>query len=660
MSKRRHIVTTVPEHGLKTEEFAMAQTAASRVFGRDRTAGVVFEGSQAGVKDDGTIVYPALASGHQMSKDEVLVGRGFADHETSHKRYTDMRQMRELRDEAKRTDNPLLHGVANAIDDLRVDKLAIRDYSGAQANLEATCDAVLGEFLEFAREHPDQAKDLDVVLPLMITAEGRKRMGYNCDNIDPTLAVLDDETRARVEKYVDIAFTCEDSDVARGTKQVIDTARMVVEAKDEDDKDDEDSGDEPGDGPTGEDGDDEGGKRKGREDDEDEGEGDGDGEQVEGGPENVEPELPKGPPVSMDDLQERAMKRTFEKHIEASEDHYRPYSTRYDSYSRVGGGGLMSEWMNRCANLNHYERVMRDMHGKISTMARKLERALLSTQRRDWQTNLEYGALDPKRLVQAAGGRPNVFRLRDDRKEIDTAISIMIDLSGSMHGRIRLAQQTAFALAMVMEKVGVAYEILGFSNLFFGSTSSSPEYATPGEMNAAVPYEWAKRAMEVYNDSGKHGAFSRFEPLQIYEFKNFDRKLVQEREGMSTIHRCAGGHNSDVEAVRTSGQHLRWRHEGRKILFVLSDGLPECTYSMPRGHQHQMLRNEIGRLGHHGIECVGIGIESTAVSRFYPQYVVINSIDDLAKAAFDQMAKLLVSDRFRVDNADLMAMTGGR
>jgi cobalamin biosynthesis protein CobT len=130
---------------------------------------------------------------------------------------------------------------------------------------------------------------------------------------------------------------------------------------------------------------------------------------------------------------------------------------------------------------------------------------------------------------------------------------------------------------------------------------------------------------------------------------------------MGMIARCVGGHNSDVEAVRMAATHLRHRPENRKIMFVLSDGYPEVTCTLGgSNHQYQQLRNEIERMGMHGIECVGLGIQSDAVSRFYPRYVVVNDLDDLPKAAFDQMAKLLVDDRYKVDNSDLMAATGSR
>ena len=154
--------------------------------------------------------------------------------------------------------------------------------------------------------------------------------------------------------------------------------------------------------------------------------------------------------------------------------------------------------------------------------------------------------------------------------------------------------------------------------------------------------------------------FSRYEPVQLYEFKGFDKRLVQERLGLGVINRLAGGHNSDSEAVSVSAGHLRRRPEKKKIMFVLSDGQPCVSCDFGSNHLAQHLRNQINEVGKHGIDCVGIGIRSEAVRHFYPNYVVVRDLEDLPKQAFDQLAKLLVGDRFKVDNSELMTNTAVR
>ena len=43
-----------------------------------------------------------------------------------------------------------------------------------------------------------------------------------------------------------------------------------------------------------------------------------------------------------------------------------------------------------------------------------------------------------------------------------------------------------------------------------------------------------------------------------------------------------------------------------------------------------------------GIETVGIGIQTEAVSRFYKQHVVVSNLEDLATSALDKLCKILL------------------
>jgi cobalamin biosynthesis protein CobT len=59
-------------------------------------------------------------------------------------------------------------------------------------------------------------------------------------------------------------------------------------------------------------------------------------------------------------------------------------------------------------------------------------------------------------------------------------------------------------------------------------------------------------------------------------------------------------------------------------------------------------------VGDSGVECVGVGILSDAVRFYYPTYVVVDSLEDLATNVMDQLAKALMGKRFHVNNADLL------
>lgn len=116
----------------------------------------------------------------------------------------------------------------------------------------------------------------------------------------------------------------------------------------------------------------------------------------------------------------------------------------------------------------------------------------------------------------------------------------------------------------------------------------------------------------------------------------------------------SGGHNTDGEGVAEAYARLAKRPEKRKILMVLSDGQPAADGCSSLQQQH--LRNTIGRIESEGCDVIGVGIESSAVKRYYPKWVVCNSLQELPKATMDMVSKALMGNRFVVDNSELIKL----
>jgi hypothetical protein len=55
-----------------------------------------------------------------------------------------------------------------------------------------------------------------------------------------------------------------------------------------------------------------------------------------------------------------------------------------------------------------------------------------------------------------------------------------------------------------------------------------------------------------------------------------------------------------------------------------------------------------------GVRVVGIGIKTNAVMQFYPDYVVLNEVADLPGAVMKDVAKMLLGERYEVDNSQLL------
>jgi len=248
---------------------------------------------------------------------------------------------------------------------------------------------------------------------------------------------------------------------------------------------------------------------------------------------------------------------------------------------------------------------------------------------RDWHGGMENGRLDTRRLVSAYNGRPNVFKTREDRPEIDTALTLLIDLSGSMYGNeAKCAQQVAIAIAESIDRTGCKYEILGFNN-------RSSLKVTDEERN------------DLWNMDG-----CRVEPLDTYVFKSFDDKLFNSKGRLGHIHEFASGNNSDACAVITAGHRLKQRNEKRKIFITLSDGFPACS-GPSASAQNLALRNAVDHVETFA-DVIGIGIYSDAVEQFYPKHIVVRDIKDLEGVVMDKLGQALLGKRFVVDNAQLL------
>lgn len=326
---------------------------------------------------------------------------------------------------------------------------------------------------------------------------------------------------------------------------------------------------------------------------------------------------------------------------------YRPLSTSFDTVHTLAdaGRGKIESVHGQVVSFNggdilanpegtkNYMSVLGHATGPISVMKRKLERALVSKLNRAWMNRLEEGRLDSRDLVRAYNAKPDVFKKRLEAPALDTAVEVVIDLSGSMSGRkTDLTQQAAVMFSESLERTGVAYEITGFNN---------------GHQNYA--------ARKFQQDAERNGEmWSRWQPIDIWVFKGFEDTLRKSRVSIGNLHYAVGGDNADGESIMYCWRRLMRRSEKRKVMLVLSDGYPATHTSFSEGHLNKHLRYCVKVIEDSGVDLIGIGIMSTAVSQFYPKHVVCNKIADLPGTIMDKVARALLGENFQVDNSKLL------
>lgn len=196
------------------------------------------------------------------------------------------------------------------------------------------------------------------------------------------------------------------------------------------------------------------------------------------------------------------------------------------------------------------------------------------------------GALHPGSLHRLQTGNPRIFRREAEQAGLNTAVHILLDVSGSMSGvPIVLARQACFAVAKALENIkGVNPAVTAFPAM--ASTSSVFPIMRHGQK---VP-------------------------------DSFDIN--------------ASGGTPLAAALWWVMQTMLFLREQRKIILIITDGVPDSTHAATR---------VVGVAQKLGFEVYGLGIRDEHISHLLPQTSrVINDLPDLAPTMFDMLQDALL------------------
>jgi len=141
-----------------------------------------------------------------------------------------------------------------------------------------------------------------------------------------------------------------------------------------------------------------------------------------------------------------------------------PKVTDEDALASMGAGSDQAKLTNIARGQTAYATIRRDVGAPAARAAGILRRLLQSTARRSWQGGREDGALDFGRVVGMIRGDADVYRNQVQRTSVNTALSLLLDNSGSMGGHpIRVCQQTAVVLDLAVQGTKTNIEITGFT-----------------------------------------------------------------------------------------------------------------------------------------------------------------------------------------------------
>jgi len=618
--------------------FETALERLGRIIAGQYGLTVVFQGS--GASTDGKTIY--LPSTNDLTDELMADMNGFLDHEVAHCRFTDFGQLKKLMEgRGKRFQKELLNG----IEDVRIEREQVKDFPGCRLNLEP-----LHTKLRIRLEEQRAKGELPWPFRLIVTAMDAM------DNVTPL--VVDEDTAPVWELIKDLipAFNAatSTSDVREAaetaTKRILDYLDEQAEKEgDEGEESKDKSGKGKGKGK---------GEGKGEKSDAPAGGGTGDEMMDEEGEETGEGETSgwDDADTCVDDMVNRELADHFSEDFKSKsveerkdadtlttdkpgegakrrDDHDRlgptkgpgsgiettdksmrfdrihiPFSTRFDEVRDHTGKG----------HAGRYNEIRRKVQPLIAPIERALERHLKVKEQVKWRGDRERGMIDVRGLPRMLTD-PNFRRPFKEQTKVETnnvAVEILIDLSGSMAGpKTVLTKQAAVAMAEALQKLGIPFEITGFHS----------EYCPPlhREAEAAGVTKGATR-------------FNRFaEKLVCQVFKSFDS------HDLSGIEKLDNGHNNpDGEAVKWAADRLAMQKQKRKILIVMSDGSPS-TGDSDRQALNADLKTTVAKIIKSGVEVVAFGITTDSPRHFYPDFVLINRVEELPAVTMGKLARML-------------------
>ncbi len=301
---------------------------------------------------------------------------------------------------------------------------------------------------------------------------------------------------------------------------------------------------------------------------------------------------------------------------------YKVYSTEWDKI----------ETAPKTSSAKGVKMLEEGTEGSLGVMQKQLERAIAARAKKMWNPGQRRGRINPNGLYRVASGDDRVFRTRFETRAKNTALSLLVDCSGSMTwgNKILVAAQAAYALSTVLERLGVTHEVIGFT-----TKKSAPMV----------------RAMREDSMPGMdEDSYARSEAIYMPIFKGFNERLTAEAK-QRLAYAFADSHdfcrnNVDGECVQMAAHRLRMQRADRHALIVLSDGEPACSPgsyesgNMLRSH----LKASVQQAKAFGVEVFGIGIMSRAVENYYDKCVVLNNVADLPTTVMGELTKLMLAD----------------
>jgi len=567
----------------------------AKAMGDQMGVNVVIRGNTASTNGK-TIYLPELP---KDDAEAILLARGFLDHEAAHVRLTDF---------SVTENDPYLKNLTNIIEDVRIEKEMGQLYPGCAVNLRNLANhlAETGSF-DFDSDQPDQLF-LGWVLARcrsrILRQKGLDPVFRNANQIlEPTLGT---ELLGKIGTLLDnvgiLKTTKASQTLAARILQLLRQEQQQAQSQRQQQQD------QSSESSAGED-------RQGQQDQHDSSESDQDNEADDSSdttgesgsqqeqkkddgsvlsdrgkdPSGSTPDAEKQPQnndARADLLNQILNSSPAEEYgdvgemvgaeLEAKAAETTP-ATAEMSYPGEDGGSVNFSFPPYLTTVRRNTSVLRSRLGSL-IQASKLKRSCAGRSGR---------RIDQRVLCRLPVGDTRIFRKREEKTAVNTAVIILLDRSGSMNNRMSLAAEATLAVTDALHTVpGVSICSAAF----------------PGEMASVIPLT----------------------PFGVAPAKTLKKYGIVADGGTPLAH-----------ALGWAAVQFAMRQEPRKILVVATDGAP----SNPEG-----VRNYLERLTKRGIEQMAVGImDGGACGWYFKNHKTIQNIHELPNALFDMLKDALTA-----------------
>ena len=303
-----------------------------------------------------------------------------------------------------------------------------------------------------------------------------------------------------------------------------------------------------------------------------------------------------------------------------------PYRVHTSEFDEVVDAGELCD-PGRLAQLR--QRLDAKIPGElyaVTRQAHRLQRYLMARQTREWQFDLEEGLLDASRLTRVIVNplESLAYKQETETRFIDTAVTLLIDNSGSMRGEpITMAAVCAEILGKTLERCGVKSEILGFTTR-----------------------KWrGGRARNAWLAAGRPERPGRLNELRHIIYKRAEVPWRRARQNLGLmLGEDLLKENIDGEALLWAHQRLLARPEPRRILMVVSDGAPVDDATMAANGNEYLERHLHAVIGwieaRSPVQLLAIGIGHD-VTRYYSRAIELQRPEDLGGTMISRLLAVL-------------------